>query len=121
MTQPIPLISASSLPSGLARGTLEDNRWWFIGAVPERAVRVDIETDSGTTYSAPCDQTHWTLALNRGDLPTAVVIDATAMDGTLIAREACVLANDDRYQPARLRWRRRRARRGWTAYGPGSR
>jgi hypothetical protein len=122
MTQPMPLISVSSLPTGLAHGTLEDNRWSFIGAIPERAVRIDIETDIGTTYSAPCEQTHWTLALDRGDLPTAVMIDATAVDGTLIAREACILAIDDRYQPTRrLRWRRRRARRGLTTYGPRGR
>jgi hypothetical protein len=105
----------------MAHGTFEVDRWSFSGTVPQRAARIDIETDADTTYSVSCDQTHWTLALNRGDLPAAVVIQATATDGTVIVREACLLADHKRRQPTGRRWLRRRANRGWTTYGPGSR
>jgi hypothetical protein len=90
------------------------------GAVPQRSARIEIQTDTGTTYSALFDETHWTLALDRGDLPTAVGVYVSAMDGTVFVREGCLLAHDDRYQPTRLPWRRRWARRGCTTYEPGS-
>jgi hypothetical protein len=120
MTQPHPPISGRSVPTGFAHGTLEDNRCSFSGTAPPPAARIDIQTDAGEIYSVLCDQTHWTLALNAGDLPTAVIIDATAMDGTLILREGCILASDDRYQPTRQPRRPRGARGSWSTYGPGS-
>jgi hypothetical protein len=103
MTEPQPPISATSLPTGLAHGVFADDRWTFSGAAPEAAARIDIQTDRDTSYSVSCDETHWTLALKRGDRPTAVAIHATAIDGTLVVREGCLLSNDDRYQPNRVR------------------
>ncbi len=120
MTPP-PATSVTSLPAGLAHGTLENDRWSFSGTVPDRAARIEIQTDTGTTYSAPCEHTHWALALSPGDLPSVLVIQALTMDGTSIAREGCVLEDRTRHRPAGPWWRRRRTRRNWTTYGPGSR
>jgi hypothetical protein len=68
-----------------------------------------------------CEQTHWSLSLDAGDLPTALMIQAVGVDGTPIAVEACLLAGWHRDRPVGRRWRRRRLHRGWATYGPGSR
>jgi len=121
MTEPPPSTGTTSLPTGLAHGSLEDGRWAFGGKVPDRAARIEIETDTDTTYSVPCDETHWALALDRGDLPSAVKIQALAIDGTPVFEEVCFLTSDTPRQPSRRWWRRRHSPRGWTRYGPGSR
>ena len=51
MSHPPQQTSVTSLPTGLARGTLEGERWSFSGSVPDGAVRIAIETDTATTYS----------------------------------------------------------------------
>jgi hypothetical protein len=106
---------------GLWHGTLEDDVWSFSGPVPPGAVRVVIETDNDTTYAIPCDGKRWMLALGSGDLPGSLKIEAETIDGTPVVQEVFLLSQEHRGERTASRWRRRRVRRGWTTFGPGSR
>jgi len=95
--------------------------WTFSGPVPPGAATIVINTYNDTTYAIPCDGDRWTLALASGDLPGALTIQAAAIDGTPLVREATLLSPEHLRKPSRSRWPRRSFRRGWTTYGPGSR